>query len=97
MLLKKTQRLLLLAVLLAGTIPSLATAGEPTAYRVLQVGACPEIQPAPAAPYAYGWFGASPRVHWSTPSLDRLETADGALAAWSEVTLQLLDGVLKKR
>ena len=33
------------------------------AYRVLQVGACPEIQPAPAAPYAYGWFGASPRVH----------------------------------
>ena len=63
MLLKKTQRLLLLAVLLAGTIPSLATAGEPTAYRVLQVGACPEIQPAPAAPYAYGWFGASPRVH----------------------------------
>lgn len=41
--------------------------------------------------------GASPRVHWSTPSLDRLETADGALAAWSEVTLQLLDGVLKKR
>lgn len=41
--------------------------------------------------------GSSPLVHWSTPSLDRAESAEGAMAAWSHVTLQLLDGVLRKR
>jgi hypothetical protein len=57
--LKFTTCLLAAGCLFAG----LATAGEPVAYRVLTVDACPQIQPTPAAPYAYGWFGANPRVH----------------------------------
>ncbi|MGV3625208.1 MAG: hypothetical protein ACO1OB_30625 [Archangium sp.] len=40
--------------------------------------------------------GSSPRVHWSSPSLERAASTEGALAAWSQVALQLLDGVLKR-
>lgn len=41
--------------------------------------------------------GPLPRVHWVTPTPERDETPANALAAWTQVTLQLLDGVLKRR
>ncbi len=61
-------QVMLLAALLLGIICCSAQmapcqAGEITPYRVLQVDACPEMQPATATPYAYGWFGVTPRAH----------------------------------
>lgn len=40
-----------------------AHCGETQTYRVLQQAPCSKSEAVQSAPYAYGWFGASPRTH----------------------------------
>jgi hypothetical protein len=59
------------AALLASSASSLAQAANPPTYRTIAPAQArtkktetryrAEVQPLPAQPYAYGWFGAKPR------------------------------------
>jgi hypothetical protein len=66
--------LILIGLLAAGLSGSVDSA--PPEYRLLRIETHPVPNPSsgrhstdlsygPAQPYAYGWFGAAPRKHWS--------------------------------